>query len=202
MLLRSFSAVILMKIAAAFGTIVVAVYGIGGRLFHLFLFPGFGFGGAAATLVGQNLGAKNPDRAHRSALLASFYYLVFLMFSGTLIFIFAPEVAALFTPESEFVKTGSVFFRYLAAGSIFLCSGVVFSRALQGAGETVLPMLMTGLALYAVQVPLAYLLSSHFGLGENGIWIANLMGSLTNGVLMAIIFFQGKWKHKKPLQFP
>lgn len=196
MILRSFSMVVLIKIAAIFGNIVVAAYGVGGRLFHLFLFPGFGFGGAAATLVGQNLGAKNPDRASRSTLLSSFYYLIFLLLSGTLIFIFAPEAAALFNTEKEFIEISSVFFRYLAVGSITLCSGVVFSRALQGAGETVSPMLITALSLYVFQIPLAYLLSNHLGLRENGIWISGLVGSFANGVLMAIIFLYGKWKYK------
>lgn len=197
MLLRSFSAVVLTKIVALFGTVVLAAYGVGGRIFHLFLFPGFGFGGASATLVGQNLGAKNPERAYKSVMLSSFYYFIFLFFTGILVFIFADSVAKFFNPEKEFVKIASIYFRYISAGSIFLCLGVVFSQSLQGAGETVLPMLLTGLTLYVIQIPLAYFLSNHFQLKETGIWIAGFVGSFSNAILMSIAFFSGRWKHKK-----
>ncbi|MCK4532603.1 MATE family efflux transporter [bacterium] len=197
MLLRSFSAVVLIKIVALFGTTVIAAYGIGGRIFHFFLLPGFCFGGAAATLVGQNLGAKNPHRAYKSALLSSYYYLGFLLVSGTIVFIFSSPIAALFNPEKEFVKICSLFLKYLAVGSVFLSSGVIFSRALQGAGDTISPMLITGLSLYIFQIPLAYLLSMHLGFNERGIWIAGLMGSFINGLIMAIIFLNGKWKYRK-----
>jgi Na+-driven multidrug efflux pump len=197
MLLRSFSAIVLTKIVALFGTVVLAAYGVGGRIFHLFLFPGFGFGGASATLVGQNLGAKNPERAYKSATLSSFYYFIFLFFTGILVFIFADSVAKFFNPEKEFVKIASIYFRYISAGSIFLCLGVVFSQSLQGAGETVLPMLLTGLTLYVIQIPLAYFLSNHFQLKETGIWIAGFVGSFSNAILMSMAFFSGRWKHKK-----
>ncbi len=197
MLLRSFSAVILMKIASLFGTYVVAAYGVGARLFHLFLFPGFSLGGAVATLVGQNLGAKNFHRAQKSAYLASFYYLMFLIVAVIFIFIFAPQVASLFNKETEFVNTASVYFRYLAVGALFLSSGVIFSRALQGASDTVSPMIITALSLYVMHIPIAYLLATHFSFKENGIWIATVIGNLTNGVLMAIVFFKGKWKYKR-----
>ncbi|MCK5534534.1 MATE family efflux transporter [bacterium] len=197
MLLRSFSAVVLIKIVAVFGTTVIAAYGIGGRIFHFFLLPGFCFGGAAATLVGQNLGAKNPHRAYKSALLSSYYYLVFLLISGTIVFIFSSPIAALFNPDKEFVKVCSLFLKYLSVGSVFLSSGVVFSRALQGAGDTISPMLMTGLSLYIFQIPLAFFLSNHLGFNERGVWIAGLLGSLIHGLLMAIIFLNGKWKYRK-----
>ena len=197
MLLRSFSALVLVKIAALFGTVVLAVYGVGGRVFHFFLLPGFGFGGAAATLVGQNLGAKNPQRAERSSLLASFYYLLFLSASSVCIFVFSRQIAGFFNSEKAFIDMGAVFLRYVAVGSLFLAPGIVFSRALQGAGETVQPMLATGISLYVIQIPLAYLLAKPFGLNENGIWIASVVGHIAGGIFMTILFFRGKWKHKK-----
>ncbi len=197
MLLRSFSMVVLTKIVALFGTVVLAAYGVGGRLYHLFLFPGFGFAGASATLVGQNLGARNPERAQKSALFSSFYYFIFLFFSGILVFVFSDSVAKFFNSEKEFVRIASLYFRYISAGSIFLSLGVVFSQSLQGAGDTVLPMLTTGFTLYIIQIPLAYFLSNHSGLKEIGIWIAGFIGSFSNALFMSIIFFSGKWKHKK-----
>ncbi len=196
MLLRSFSAVVLMKVVAFFGPVVIAAYGVGGRLFYLFLFPGFGFSAAAATLVGQNLGAGDPARAQRSALCATWYYFLFLLISGTLVFIFAPQLAAAFNTEAEFVRSATVFFRYTAVGCLALSTGHVFSRAMQGAGETVLPMIMTGLSLYLVQIPLAYYLGVSLEIGETGIWIGNLVGNYANALLMAWIFFKGSWKRK------
>ena len=198
MLLRSFSAVVLMKIVSIFGHIPVAVYGVGGRIFQFFLVPGFGFGAAAATLVGHNLGAKKVGRAEKSMLLATWYYLIFLLVSGVLFFIFARQVAFLFNPKDmEFVRIGTVYFRYLAVGAVFLSTGVVMSRAIQGAGDSVSPMVITGISLYLVQIPLAYVLSKLAGLNENGIWLAVLIGNIINALLMLYIFYKGSWKLKK-----
>ncbi len=196
LLLRSTSGLVLTRIAASFGPVVLAAYGVGGRLFGMFLLPGFGFATAAATLVGQNLGAKNPDRAAKGAELSALYYLIFLVVCAAPIFLFADSVAAAFNPEPEFVRIASEFIRFIAAGSLFLSAGVVFGRALQGAGDTVSPMVMTGISLYAVQIPAAYLLALNLGLAERGIWIANFMGSLVNAALMSVVFFRGNWKSK------
>ena len=197
LVLRSFSALVLMKIVAFFGAVVIAAYGVGGRLFLLFLFPGFGFGAAAATMVGQNLGAGKPERAERSALVAAWHYFLVLAVCGTLVFVFAPQLARVFNPEAEFVHVASVFFRYIAVGSLTMAVGVTFSRALQGAGDTVTPMVMTAIGLYLVQIPLAYYLAVSLGYAETGIWIGNLAGSVVNGVLMAVVFLRGKWKSRE-----
>lgn len=195
MILRSFSMVVLMKIVAVFGTVVVAAYGVGGRLFHLFLFPGFGFGGAAATLTGQNLGAENPKRAVKASVLSTLYYLVFLLISGIVIFIFSAEIAAIFNPEKEFVEVASVLFRYIAVAAVFLSTAVVFSRSLQGAGKTVPPMLATAASLYIIQIPAALMLSNHLNLKETGIWLANIIGMCSHGIIMSMLFY--KFFHRR-----
>ena len=194
MFMRSLSAIVLVKIAALFGTVVLAAYGVGGRLFHLFLVPGFGFGGAAATLMGQNLGAKKPERAQRSALLACFYYLLFLIIMSACIFIFSKQIAGFFNSEKDFIRIAEVYFRYVAAGCLFLAPAIVFSRALQGAGDTIPPMLATGISLYVIQIPLAYFLAKTLGLNETGIWIAGVAGAVSNGIFLTILFFKGNWK--------
>ena len=116
---------------------------------------------------------------------------------GTLVFVFAPQLARVFNPEAEFVHVASVFFRYIAVGSLTMAVGVTFSRALQGAGDTVTPMVMTAIGLYLVQIPLAYYLAVSLGYAETGIWIGNLAGSVVNGVLMAVVFLRGKWKSRE-----
>ncbi|MCM8768149.1 MAG: MATE family efflux transporter [Candidatus Omnitrophica bacterium] len=196
MLLRSFSAVVLVKIVSFFGPAVTAAYGVGGRIFGLFLLPGFGFGGAAATLVGQNLGAGQPETAEKSVRLAIRYYSYSLMVAGSIVVLFAPQIAALFNQEEKFVPVATNYLRYVALGAFFLPTGVVASRALQGAGEVVPPMVMTGLALYVVQIPAAWLLSRYPGLKETGIWLAGVIGNITHAGLMWLIFLRGNWKKK------
>ncbi|MCS7152241.1 MAG: MATE family efflux transporter [Endomicrobia bacterium] len=197
MLLRSFSMVILTKIASLFGPVVVAAYGVGGRLYHLFLFPGFGFGAAASTMVGQNLGAKNPKRAKESTLKSVYYYLIFNLVAGILVFIFAKQLAFVFNTEEEFVRTVSVYFRYITIASVFTTFGVVFSQSLQGAGETVIPMFSTFLSLYIIQIPVAYILSNYLGFKEVGIWIAHVVGNFVNAFVVSLIFFYGNWSERK-----
>lgn len=197
MLIRSTSNLLITKIAAYLGPVTIAVIGGGGRLFGLFLFPGFAFGAAAATIVGQNLGARKPERAERGALLSAGYYLILLATCGLPVFVFAPQLARMFNEEPEFIRICTVFFRFMSVGSLTLAGGLVMSRALQGAGETVWPMIVTAVALLAIQVPLAYLLGVRMGIGPTGIWIANLAGGIVNAVLVMAVFFKGGWKHKR-----
>ncbi len=197
MLLRSTSGLIITKIAAMISPVALAVLGGGGRLFGLLLFPGFGFGGAAATLVGQNLGAKKPARAEKGALLAAFYYLIYLVVCGIPVYIFAPQLSRIFNSEPEFVAVCTEFFRFMAVGSIAMSGGVVLSRALQGAGAPVWPMIMTGIGLFVVQIPLGYLLAITYGFNERGIWIGNLVGGFATAGLICWVFFRGTWKERK-----
>lgn len=197
LLIRSAAGLIMTKLAAMIGPIVIAVLGTGGRIFGLFLFPGFGFGGAAATIVGQNLGAGKPERAERGALLAAFYYLILLIVCGIPVFIFAPQLARVFNTEPEFVRLCTEFFHWLAVGALALSGGLVLSRALQGAGETIRPMIMTGIALFGTQVPIAYILSITYDIGARGLWIGNFVGGFVNMGLICWVFFRGKWKHKR-----
>lgn len=197
MFLRSFSMIILMKLVSYFGNVVVAAYGVGIRIHHLFLFPGFGFGAAASTMVGQNLGAQNPRRAEESALKSVKYYFLLNFLVGILVFTFSRQIAKFFNPSFNFVETTSLYFRYIAVGGIFLPFGVVLNQSLQGAAETFIPMLTTVFSLYVVQIPLAYFLSNHFGLKEKGIWLAGLLSNISNAILASLVFFSGSWKNKK-----
>ncbi len=197
MLLRSFSMVVLTKLATFFGSVVVAAYGVGARIYHLFLFPGFGFGAAASTMVGQNLGAKNTQRAQKSVLVALSYYFVLNLIAGILVFIFAKEISLVFNKEPEFVAVSSVYFRYIVVAAMFTTFGVVLSQSLQGAAETVIPMISVFVSLYLVQIPSAYFLSNRFGLKEKGIWASAVLGNFTNALIVSLVFLSGSWKHKK-----
>ena len=197
LMIRSSSMLIMTGLAAMWGPMVVAALGVGNRLFGIFLLPGFGFGAASSTLVGQNLGARNPARAEKSALLTAFYYLIFIVVGATPLFIFSRQVASVFNPEPAFVDLAGEFIRFIAVGAFFLSPGMVFTQALQGAGATVLPLMATAITLYVVQIPLAYVLSVHFRMEAHGIWISTVAAGLVNAVLMSVIFFRGGWKKKK-----
>lgn len=196
MLLRSSAGLAITKIAAMVSPVALAVLGAGGRIFGLFLFPGFGFGGAAATIVGQNLGAKKPERAESGALLSAWYYLVYLVICGIPVYMFAPQLAGVFNAEPDFIRICTEFLRFMAAGAVAMSGGIVLGRALQGAGETVWPMIMTGIGVFGVQVPLAYVLAITYGFNERGIWIGNFVGGFVNAGLICWVFFKGSWKKK------
>ena len=197
LMVRSSSMLIMTGLAAMLGPMVVAALGVGNRLFGIFLLPGFGFGAASSTLVGQNLGARNPARAEKSALLTAFYYLIFITVGAIPLFFFSRQVSAVFNPEPEFVAISSDFIRYIAVGAFFLSPGMIFTQALQGAGATVLPLMATAITLYGVQIPMAYALAVHFHMGAHGIWMSTVASGLVNAILMSFIFFRGGWKRKK-----
>lgn len=197
LMIRSSSVVVMTGLAALFGPKVVAAMGVGNRVFGLFLLPGFGFGAAASTLVGQNLGARNPQRAEKSALATMGYYLLFVVGMGIPVFVLAGPVGSLFTDDPETLHHLKEFIRFIAVGALFLAPGMTFTQSLQGAGATVMPMLATAFALYAIQLPLGWFLSVKLGWGSTGVWAGIQSANFANAVMMAVIFFRGKWKQKR-----
>lgn len=197
MFIRSSSSIILIKIVALFGQATIAAYGIGARYFTLFLLPGFGFADASATLVGQNLGSGQPDRARQSALLSSFYYFLMLIGLSTLTFVFSKEIVMLFNSEREVVRIGMVWLRYMSIGALFLSFALVLSRSFQGAGDSLTPMFITVFALYFFQIPVAYILAIMLKWGITGIWISQPLAGALQAILTIWLFLQGKWIHKK-----
>lgn len=197
MTLRGLVGVALISIVAKFGTIAVAAYGVGLRLNMLALMPGFALAMAAATLMGQNLGANKPERAQQSAWAAVGYYAVFMLFLGVVFILYAPQVVAFFNSDPMVISIGAGYFRITTWGYLFIAVGVVLSRSLAGAADTVAPMIITFIALWLVQIPMAIILSNINGIGLNGIWIAILAAYIMQGVLTLLWFQTGKWKHKK-----
>jgi len=196
MTLRGLVGIALIYVVSKFGTTALAAYGIGMRLNMLALMPGFALAMAAGTLMGQNLGAKKPDRARASAWAAVFYYAAFLVVIGTWFVVFAPQVIAFFNNDPTVVAIGTSYFRITTWGYLFVAIGVVLSRALAGAADTVAPMIITFISLWLVQIPLAFILSDISKLGLNGVWFAILAAYIMQGVLTWIWFSTGRWKHK------
>ncbi|MCK9554879.1 MATE family efflux transporter [bacterium] len=194
---RSMMNLAIMALVASFGTFAVVAYGIGTRLEMIVIMPGFGFAGAAATLVGQNLGAQNSSRAEKSGWVATSYYAVFMV-AMTLIFLaFAPFLVSIFNNNSEVVRLGTTYLRIMAFSFIFTAVGMTLNRSIIGAGDTFPAMVNTFIGLWVVLIPLALYLSKHTSLGLNGIWLAMLISSAVLALLNTIYFKSGKWKLKK-----
>ncbi len=197
MLFRNLMNLVLMAIVAGYGTYAVAAYGIGLRLRMMFLLPAFAFGTAAATLVGQNLGAQQPERAHKTAWLAVLINAAGMALIGIVLFIFSDTVIGLFNKNPDVLLIG---IRYLKITSLFfpaIAFGVVCGRAINGAGDTIPPMIITFVSLWLIQIPLALILPKYTILGLDGIWWAISIATLIQGILALLWFERGTWKLKK-----
>lgn len=196
MFIRSSAGVILVKIASLFGTSIIAAYGIGNRVYQLFLMPGFGFADASAAMVGQNLGAFNIKRAEKSVFTAIYYYFLINLTLGIIIFLFSSKITKLFSTEPDVILKGAIYLKFIATGALFASFGLIISRSLQGAGETIVPMVLTGISLYLIQIPFAYFASINLKLNEFGIWLAFPFANLVHASFMLVAFFKSKWRHK------
>jgi len=197
MTLRSMSGIIIMGIVAGYGTYALAAYGIGIRIDMLVMMPGFGLAGATGTLVGQNLGALKPERATKSAWMAVNSYLLIMISAGILFYIFAGEIFHLFNENTQVISNGIGYLRILVFSYPFLAIAIVLNRALGGAGETVITMLVTAFALFGIAIPLSFVLPKVWNIGVKGIWLAIVISNAVNAIIVAFIFILGKWKLKK-----
>ncbi|MGQ9630528.1 MAG: MATE family efflux transporter [bacterium] len=195
MLIMNVSRLVLVRIVAFFGTFAVAAYGIGMRLNLFVMMPGFGFGDAASVLVGQNLGASKPDRAEHSTWIAVGFYACFMVAMGFAFLAYPGEVIGIFNKHPQVVELGTGFLRFFAASLLFMDLSVVLGRALGGAGDTVPPMFIAGIALLAFGIPLAWGFSRLWG--TTGVWAAISASNAIQGLGMALWFRMGHWKHKK-----
>ena len=197
MTLRSSSRLIILAIIGLYGTFATAGFGVANRILLVALIPGFGLGNAAATLVGQNLGAVQPHRAERSAWWVTVYTASLLAAFAVVFFAFARPLVAFFDPTPEVVDIGAECLHIVAPSLIFSAVGVVLARAFDGAGNTVPAMFVNLLTLWGLEAPLAYGLAQWAGLGITGVWIGRALSNVANGSFFAFWFRLGRWKRKK-----
>ncbi len=193
---RSVSSLIVMGIVALYGTYAVAAYGICIRINMIVMKPGFGLGLATATLVGQNLGAGKPERAEKSAWIALVFYDLIMVIVGSLFFIFAPGLIKIFNTNPEVVRMGVSFLHIVTLSYIFLAPSIILGNAMNGAGDTVSPAFITGIAQLGVRIALALIFTKICGLDTIGIWLAVAISIVVEGIVMVGWFSMGKWKHK------
>jgi len=184
----------LIRMAASFGTAPVAGYALSVRVIVFILLPSWGMSNAAATLVGQNLGAGKPDRAEKSAWLAGLYNMWFLGGIGIVLLFIAPQIMALFVSDPEVIRIGAAALRIFCAGNAFYAYGMVLTQAFNGAGDTYTPTMINLACYWALQIPLAYLLAFPLQIGFNGIFIAVPVAESALALAAVMMFRRGTWK--------
>ncbi len=192
--LSSMSWIALVKIVSAFGSAALAGYTIAIRIILFALMPAFGIGAAAATMVGQSLGAKLPDRAETSVWTAAKFNVMALGTIGVVFLIFAPGIVRLFTSAPEVARVAVYGLRVIGLGFPVYALGMVFEQSFNGAGDTRTPTWINFFCFWIVQIPLAWMLSSWLGLQERGVFIAVPAAYTVLAIVSTFLFRRGAWK--------
>jgi putative MATE family efflux protein len=197
MLISMTSYVGVMRILSSFGSAPLAGYTIGFRILMFAILPVFGLSNAAATLVGQNLGAGRPDRAEKSVWRASSLSAMFLSAVGVVFLLGAGFFVALFTSDPNVLPYGVTYLRVVSLGFPFYAFGMVVSQSFNGAGDTRTPTFINLLVFWALQLPLAWLLSHHTGLGPTGVFVTLAVSFSMFAVISVGLFRLGWWKRTR-----
>jgi len=184
----------LVRTISSFGTDAVAGYVVGIRVILFALLPSWGMSNAAATMVGQALGAKKPDRAERAVWKAGFYNLIFLGSVGLIFVLFARQIIGLFTTDPNVVPYGVDCLRIVAYGFLFYAYGMVLTQSFNGAGDTWTPTIINLFVFWLWELPLAYVLAIVFGIGPRGVFLAIMIAFSTLAIVSALVFRRGTWK--------
>ncbi|HEX7528942.1 MAG TPA: MATE family efflux transporter [Thermoanaerobaculia bacterium] len=187
----------LVRILSSFGSAALAGYTIAIRIVIFALLPSWGMSNAAATLVGQNLGAKRPERAARSVFLAGLYNMTFLGVVGFGFFLFPGALVGLFTADAAVAPVATEGLRIIAAGFLFYAWGMVLVQSFNGAGDTWTPTVINFFVFWLWEIPLAWVLAVRVGLGPRGVFLAITVAFSTLAVVGGLLFRRGKWKEKK-----
>jgi putative MATE family efflux protein len=196
-LISTSSWIAIMRVVALYGSAPIAAYTVALRLVEFALLPAWGLGNAAATLVGQNLGAAKPERAEQSVWRASKYNAIFMAAVGVVMIVFAPQIVSLFSTEPEVVRYGTSCLRILGVGYPMYAVGMIIIQALNGAGDTTTPSVMNFICFWLLQIPLAYWLATETGLGPNGVFLAIVIAETALTVLGVLVFRKGKWRSRQ-----
>jgi putative MATE family efflux protein len=197
MLISMTSYIAVMRILAGFGSAPLAGYTIGFRIFMFAILPAFGLANAAATLVGQNLGAKQPERAEAAVWRASHISAGFLVAIGGGFMLGAPWLVGLFSKDAEVVRYAVSYLRIVSLGFPFYGYGMVLSQSFNGAGDTRTPTLINLAVFWALQIPLAWLLSHHTSLHAYGVFVTLAVSFSVFAVVSVLAFRRGAWKQKQ-----
>jgi len=187
----------LVRIVSMFGAAALAGYTIAIRIVIFAILPSWGLSNAAATLVGQNLGAGKPDRAEKAVWRTGFYNMIFLGAVGLVFILFAEPVVRLFIRDNSVVPLGAACLRIISCGNIGYAYGMVMLQAFNGAGDTVTPTIVNFFGFWLLEIPLAYWLAIPLHMQSNGAFWAIVIAEAAIAGASAILFRRGKWKVQK-----
>lgn len=193
-LVGSASWIVIIRLVAEYGSAAVAGYTIGVRVIIFALLPSWGMGNAAATLVGQNLGARRPDRAEKAVWIASTCNAAFLTLAAITMLMLDQSIMRFFTQNGDVIDIGADFLRIIAYSYPCFALGMVMVQAFNGAGDTVTPTWINVFCYWLFQIPLAYLLSHPLDFAVEGIFIGIAVAQVVFAVTGILVFRRGRWK--------
>ena len=187
----------LVRIIATFGSDVLAGYTIGIRTVIFAILPAWGLSNAAATMVGQALGAKNPDRAEAAVWTAGKYNAIVLGVVSVIFVVFAPWIVSIYTTDPNVAPYATNCLRIVSSGFVFFAYGLVFTQSFNGAGDTWTPTWINLGCFWLFQIPLAWLLAIRLGMGPVGVFIAMTAAFSLLAIVSGVIFRRGWWKTRE-----
>ncbi len=196
-LIASASWIFLMRIMSEFGESAVAGYTISIRMIIFAILPAWGMANAAATLVGQNLGAEQPDRAEKSVWKAALYTMIFLLGVTVIYFVGATPMVQFFHADPLVVQYGVASLKIICLGYVFFAYGMVIGQAFNGAGDTKTPTWINFVCFWLLQIPLAYALGITVEIGPSGVFWAVAICETVLALICIYVFRLGKWKEVK-----
>ena len=187
----------LVRIVSTFGAAAIAGYTIAIRIVIFVILPSWGLSNAAATLVGQNLGAQKPERAEKAVWRTGVYNMIFLGAVGVLFILFAEPIVGLFISDPAVVRLGASCLRIVSYGNLGYAYFMVMMQAFNGAGDTITPTIVNFFGFWLFEIPLAYLLAKPLGMRSSGVFFSIAIAESAMAAASAILFRQGKWKKQK-----
>jgi len=187
----------LVRIISLFGAAAVAGYTVAIRIVIFFILPAWGLSNAAATLVGQNLGARKPDRAAKAVWQTGFYNMMFLGIIGVFFIVFATPVVRLFVNDPAVVPIAATALRTFSCGNVAYAYGMVMLQAFNGAGDTMTPTIVNFFGFWVLEVPLAWLLAMPAKLHGLGVFLSIVVAQACVAVAGIVLFRRGRWARQR-----
>jgi putative MATE family efflux protein len=187
----------LVRIVGLFGGSALAGYTIGVRIVIFAILPSWGLSNAAATLVGQNLGAGHPERARSAVWRTGFWNMIFLGLVGVLFIVFSPQIIGIFTQDPPVFRYAVACLRIFSCGNLAFAYGMVMLQAFNGAGDTLTPTYVNLFGFWMLELPLAWWLAMHTSLKVNGVFLSVVIAQTAIVVISIVLFRQGRWARQR-----
>jgi len=200
---RALGLIVMTYLITSFGTTSMAAYGVGSNVLQVVMIPAMGLSMAIATLVGQNIGAGNMERAARIAWLGSVVGFIALEVFGILVFFTAAPIVAFFVPSDPgVIEAGGIFLRIIAFSWGFIGLQFCLTAVFRASGNMVMTMMLTLISQWVLQFPIAYILSKHTAMGIDGIWWSIPIANIVMGIIVVLVYMKGDWKKKRLVESP